>query len=238
MSFKALLLLTSAVVAATAIYVIQSQQEQTTSIDITDGALAFIKTPSSERNSINGLSDKAGSLQHKQTEQLTTELETSNGTTQNDLCQDNNKIAESRCTLRHDIDLSHAFAYTPTQLNGKKVTLALVSTNFEQLHQLLEEANTSQEALLRQADYQSAFNEFYKYLPGLLDSIVSCSDEICAASFTIADVNSAQQIIAVMERFTQQISAHSFNTQGRDSADNLQVKLIFSNSAAFKTVVH
>lgn len=238
MGSKVLLLLTSAVAAAIAMYALQSEHEPTALISAANAMSSVITGPSSTRNSVNDASQKTDKLEQKRTEQLTTGSDSTNNTNNDSLCLQNDKIDESRCTLRHDIDLSNAFAYSPTQLDGKKVTLALVSTNFEQLHQLLEKANTSQEASLRQADFQAAFNEFYKYSPGLLDNIVSCSDEICAASFTVADTYSAQQISKAMERFTQQINAHSFSTQGRDNADNLQVKLIFSNSAAFKTVVH
>lgn len=164
-----------------------------------------------------------------------TDIAATDNSIRGSLCQEPD--AEN-CTLRSDIDLTHAFAASPTQLDGKKVWLALGSNNFERVHQLLAKANTSQEALLRQADYQAAFNEFYQYAPGLLSNNVTCTDEICAASFSVADFTSIQQISAAMEKFTDHINAHSFSTQGRDSADNLELKLIFSNSAAFEAVVH
>ena len=164
----------------------------------------------------------------------TTEIATTTNDTQSSLCQQRD---EKNCTLRDDIDLSHAFAASETAIDGKKVWLALGSNNFDKLHLLLAKANTSQEALLRQADYQALFNEFYQYAPGLLSNNVTCSDEICAASFSVADYHSIQQISAAMEKFTNHINAHSYSTQGHDSADNLQLKLIFSNSAAFEAVV-
>ena len=238
MNTKVMLLLTAAAVTAvTAIYVLQPQPELTTASNTAAAAPNVTDTPI-PAHSVTGSSSDNSNGQQPQPAQLRTVTATANNTTLNDLCQHSDDAAETRCALRHDIDLSHAFAVSPTQLNGNKVTQALTSTNFEQLHELLSQASVSQEALLRQADYQAAFNEFYQYAPGLLSNNVTCSDEICAASFSVADSNSAQQISMAMEKFTAHISAHSFSTQGRDSADNLQLKLIFSNSAAFEAVVH
>ena len=239
MSTKVLLLLTAAAVTvATAIYVLQPPPEPATLSNTAATASSGISTPNPVRSSAYSASDNTDNPPKQQSSQTTTVMAVSNNTALNDFCQQSNESAEARCTLRHDIDLSHAFAASSTELNGSKIAQALTSTNFEQLHQLLANANISQEALQRQADYQVLFNGFYQYAPGLLSNVVSCSDEICAASFTVADTNSAQQISSAMATFTQHINAHSFSTQGLDDADNLQVKLIFSNSAAFEAVVH
>lgn len=146
--------------------------------------------------------------------------------------------ADKTCMLRADIDLSRAFSASATELNGKPIWQALTSNNYEQLHQLLEQANVSAEALQRQADYQAMFNEFYQYAPGLLTSRVTCSDEICATSFAVQDADSAKQVSQAMEKFTADLNAHSFSTVGRNNDENLEVKIIFSNSTAFESVLH
>ena len=243
MNTKVMLLLTAAAVtAASVIYVLQPQPETTTASNTAAATPNVTDTPLPAHSQTGSSSDSGSGLQPQPAQlspaQLSTEMAKANNTTLNDLCQQSTDAAQTRCTLRYDIDLSHAFAASPTELNGNKITQALTSTNFEQLHQLLTQANTSQEALLRQAEYQAAFNEFYQYAPGLLSNVVSCSDEICAASFTVADANSANQIFSATEKFTQHINVHSFRTLGLDNANNMQVKLIFSNSAAFETVVH
>ena len=151
------------------------------------------------------------------------------------LCE---KPAAKTCTLRADIDISRAFSASASQLNSKPIWQALTSQNYEQLHHLLEQASVSVEAKQRQADYQAMFNEFYQYAPGLFSTRISCSDEICATSFAVQDADSAKQISQAMEKFTADINAHSFATVGRNSDDNLEVKIIFSNSDAFESVVH
>jgi hypothetical protein len=235
MSTKLLAVAAATVAAVTAINVFQPQTTPTDTI-IDSAAPAVISELSPAQARTPAVSSEVISSQQYQLPAPASELAAqATKTVQSELCQQND---EAKCTLRSDIDISHAFAASPTQLDGKKVLLALGSNNFDQLHQLLAKSNTNQEALLRQADYQAAFNEFYQYAPGLLSNNVTCSDEICAASFTVADANSAQQISIAMDKFTQHINAHSFSTQGRDSADNLEVKLIFSNSAAFETVMH
>lgn len=239
MRTKLFTIVATALAAFTAIYVFQPK---VTSTDTVSNTTAKISVTSDaipmQQNST--FTHSGNRLSSPQTQELSAETETDANTSNTTLdrrwlCQPS---TEKNCTLRSDIDLSHAFAASPTQLDGNNIYLALSSTNFVQLHQLLSQASVSQEALLRQAEYQAAFNDFYQEAPGLMSNTLTCSDEICAASFNVTDPDSAQQISAAMDKFTANINAHSFSSQERDSADNVEVKLIFSNSAAFETVVH
>lgn len=234
MNYQLVLLAGVMVSAGIAVYVAQSD-ESTANTPTTSDLPRSIAISSAVEQPHSNISQSTDTSSN--TQRITT-VQKANNTENNSSISLCDKPAEKICTLRADIDISGAFSASATELNGKPIWQALTSHNYEQLHQLLEQANVSAEALQRQADYQAMFDEFYQYAPGLLTSRVTCSDEICATSFAVQDADSAKQVSQAMDKFTADLNAHSFSTVGRNSDDNLELKIIFSNSTAFESVLH
>ncbi|MBV2129999.1 hypothetical protein [Arsukibacterium indicum] len=149
------------------------------------------------------------------------------------LCEEQNSSSE--CTLRSDVDIRNVFVVSDTELNGDTLSKALISNNFAQLLQLIER-NQNNDALNKQAEHQSALIQLYATVDGLINHDIACSDEICAATFTVTDSASLQNVVKSISDFTAEINAHSFISNGKDNSGNLEARVIFSNSAQFASV--
>lgn len=142
--------------------------------------------------------------------------------------------AASDCELRTDVDLTQLIFTAPEEMDNNVLKQIMFSTNFVEIQNQLDNKRKSPETIVRQNEYSRQFQNFQVELPDILDNSVACSNEICAATFSLTNANSFEELSAKVDKSTESPNGHFYVTDGLDASGNFQARYIFSLATNLK----
>lgn len=149
------------------------------------------------------------------------------------LCEETESKA---CVLRKDAPIIDTFYQDDTMLSSAAITVAITSENFAEVLTQLNQYAISNAVIEQKTKYQDSFNQFYQEVDGLLQNELACSENLCAATFSLSNETSFEEIVAKVDKATFKPNAHLFSSSGYDASDNFEARFIFSTTGQFTAI--
>jgi hypothetical protein len=149
------------------------------------------------------------------------------------LCEE---TESNTCILKKDVSIIEAFYQDSTMLNSSAITVAITGENFTEVLNQLNQYAKNNEAVERYNEYQNSFNQFYQEVDGLLKNELACSENLCAATFSLSNEASFEDIVAKVDKATFKPNAHLFSSSGHDESGNFEARFIFSTTEQFTAI--
>jgi hypothetical protein len=150
-----------------------------------------------------------------------------------ELCE---KTEAGECRLRSDITIADTFFQNSNTLNSDSITIAITSENFSEVLNQFSRVTKNSEVLGMQSDFQGHFNKLYKEIDGLLQNELACTENLCAATFSLSNEAAFNDIVTKVDKVTFKPNAHLFSSSGYDKSGNFEARFIFSTTGQFTAI--